>query len=320
MGGTMTASGLNEQCKGVFAISATPFSEDGALDLAGTDQLIDFYLGCGVHGITILGVMGEANKMSEAESEAFLRRVLGRVAGQLPVVVGVTHSALSVVASLTRKSLDAGAAGVMLQPMAGLKGDDAVYAYFETVLEAIGPRVPVCYQDYPQASGVHLSVPVWNRMVDDFSQLVMLKHEDLPGLMKLSRIRDDERRDWRRRVSILVGNNALYFPHELRRGADGAMTGFAYPDVLVRVHALFAAGEEDAAEDLFDLYLPINRYEQQPGFGLAARKEVLHRRGALRTATARAPATRLTATEHAEIDGLMARLERKAPPLAAVAE
>ena len=316
----MPATGLDEQCKGVFAISATPFTDDGALDLEGTDQLVDFYLGCGVHGLTILGVLGEANRMSEAESETFMLRVLARVNGRVPVCVGVTGPALGVLSSLTAKAMDAGAAGIMVQPMGGLKGDDGVFNYFKTVFEAIGGDVPVCFQDHPQISGVHLAVPVWNRLVDEFPQLVMLKHEDFPGLVKLSRIREAETRDRRRRVSILVGNNALYFPQELRRGADGAMTGFAYPDVLVRVHALFAAGEEDAAEDLFDLYLPINRYEQQPGFGLAARKEVLHRRGALRTATVRAPATRLTATEHAEIDGLMARLERKAPPLAAVAE
>ena len=316
----MPTAGLNEQIKGVFAISATPFADDGSLDLQGADQLMDFYLDCGVHGLTILGVLGEANRMSEAESEAFMNRVLERVNGRVPVCVGVTSPALGVLASLTAKAMDAGAAGVMVQPMGGLKGDDGVFNYFKTVFETIGDDVPVCFQDHPQISGVHLSVPVWNRLVDEFPQLVMLKHEDFPGLVKLSRIREAETRDRRRRVSILVGNNALYFPQELRRGADGAMTGFAYPDVLVRVHELFSAGREDEGEDYYDLYLPINRYEQQPGFGLPARKEILHRRGALRSARARYPGMRLTAIEHGEIDNLMARIERKSPHLSAVAQ
>ncbi len=301
---------LNEDAKGVYVISATPFLEDGALDLDGTPQLIDFYLGCGVTGITILGVMGEATKMTEAESEAFVKRVIACVDGCVPVVVGVTHTALSVIASLAARSMDLGAAGVMLQPISGLKGDDAVFNYFETVFETIGLQVPVVYQDYPQASAVHLSVPTWNRMVDAFPQLVMLKHEDWPGLAKLTRIRQEEARDGRRRVSILVGNNGLYLPQELRRGADGAMTGFAYPDILVQVCQHFAAGKEDAGEDLFDQYLPLNRYEQQPGFGLPVRKEILRRRGALRTATARQPAYRLSATDTAEIDALLRRVER----------
>ena len=74
--------------------------------------------------------------------------------------------------------------------------------------------------------------------------------------------------------SILVGNGGLYVPQELARGADGIMTGFAYPEMLVSVCALFAAGRSDEAEDLFDLYLPLVRHEQQPGFGLAVRKEI----------------------------------------------
>ena len=226
------------------------------------------------------------------------------------MIVGVSHTALTVVNALTHASMDQGAAGVMLQPLSGLKGDDAIYNYFELVFETIGAGPPVVYQDYPQASGVHLSPAVWARMVDTFPQLVMLKHEDWPGLAKLTRIREDERQDGRRRVSILVGNNGLFLPQELRRGADGAMTGFAYPDVLVEVCKLFFAGAEDEAEDLFDRYVPMNRHEQQPGFGLAVRKEILRRRGALRSATARRPAYRLTPTDIAELDRLIARVEQ----------
>ncbi len=301
---------LNEDAKGVFVISATPFGEDGTLDLAATDQLVDFYLRCGVAGITILGVMGEATKMTEAEASKFVARVLHCVDGRVPVIVGVTHTALTVIKSLAQESMELGAAGVMLQPMSGLKHDGAIYDYFGQAFETLGNDVPVVYQDYPQASGVYLSAALWRRMVDAFPQLVMLKHEDWPGLAKLTRIREDEGRDGARRVSILTGNNGLFLPQELRRGADGAMTGFAFPDVLAEVYKLFSAGSEDAAEDLFDRYIPLNRHEQQPGFGLAIRKEILRRRGALRTATARQPAYQLTATDIAELDRLMARVER----------
>jgi 4-hydroxy-tetrahydrodipicolinate synthase len=112
-------------------------------------------------------------------------------------------------------------------------------------------------------------------------------------------------------VSILVGNGGLYYVQELRRGADGAMTGFAWPEMLVQVHALFAAGKVEEAEDLFDLYLPLVRHEQQPGMGLALRKEVLRRRGAIRSARQRAPGSALGATDLAELDNLIRRLERR---------
>ncbi len=308
----MAAGGFNEQSRGVYVIAVTPFTDTGALDLDGTDQMVEFYAGCGVTGIAILGVMGEAPKMMQEEAEAFTARVIKAVRGRFPVVVGVTSPALEYVKTLTRKSMDMGAAGVMLQPQQGLKSDDAVYEYFTTAMKALGPSVPVCFQDFPVASGVFLSVSVWNRLVDEFPQLVMLKHEDLPGLAKLSRIRAEEKRDGRRRVSILTGNNGLYLPQEMRRGADGAMTGFAFPDVLVRVIDLFAQNRGDEAEDLFDIYLPINKHEQQAGIGLAIRKEVLRRRGAIRAAATRYPGPKLTAYDHEEITGLLTRIERRA--------
>ena len=299
---------LNENTKGVFVISATPFRPDESLDLEGTQQLLDFYMGCGVAGITILGVMGEANKMTDAESAAFAERALRHVAQRLPVIVGVTHTALTALRDLSHSVMDMGASGVMLQPLAGLKSDDAVFRYFEQVFETIGSGIPVVYQDFPQASNVHLSPAAWSRMVHEFPDLVMLKHEDCPGLPKLTKIREMEREGKQRRVSILTGNNGLYFPQELHRGADGGMTGFAFPDVLAQVYDQFSTGRTEEAEDLFDRYLPINRHEQQLGFGLPIRKEILRRRGALRYATARKPAYELNDADIAELDRLLGRI------------
>ena len=59
---------LDESARGVYVISVTPFDDRGALDLDGTDRLIDFYAGTGVDGITILGVMGEAPKLAHEEA------------------------------------------------------------------------------------------------------------------------------------------------------------------------------------------------------------------------------------------------------------
>ena len=304
------AAKLNEKAKGVYVISATPFCPDGALDIDGTEQLLDFYVGCGITGMTILGVMGEANKMTESESAEFAGRALRYVGQKLPVIVGVTHSALTALRALSHSVMDLGASGVMLQPISGLKSDDALFRYFEQVFEAIGAGIPVVYQDFPQASAVHLSPAAWSRMVRAFPDLVMLKHEACPGLPKLSKIREMENQGLQRRVSILIGNNGLYFPQELHRGADGAMTGFAFPDVLVRVYDLFSEGRKDDSEDLFDQYLPLIRHEQQIGFGLPVRKEILRRRGALRHATARAPVYGLTEIDIAEIDRFLERVER----------
>ncbi|MCH2284858.1 MAG: dihydrodipicolinate synthase family protein, partial [SAR324 cluster bacterium] len=173
------------------------------------------------------------------------------------------------------------------------------------------PDVPVSYQDYPQSTGVHISVECFNRLVKDFPQLVMLKHEDCPGLGKLTQVRDTAKSQNLRRVSILTGNGGLYLPQELARGADGAMTGFAYPEMLVEVVSLHAEGKAEQAEDLFDAYLPLVRYEQQPGFGLAVRKEVLRQRGAIACALTRSPGPSLSQSDHSELSQLINRLERR---------
>ena len=139
----------------------------------------------------------------------------------------------------------------------------------------------------------------------------MLKHEDWPGLGKLSELRAKSAAQGLRRISILCGNGGLYLPQELGRGADGAMTGFAYPEMLVGVCEKFAAGDIDAADDLFDQYLPVIKHEQQPGYGLAVRKETLHRRGVITSAKVRTPGPTMSADDHKDLDRLLARLDKR---------
>ncbi|WP_425065649.1 dihydrodipicolinate synthase family protein [Reyranella sp.] len=306
----MSAGKLNEQAKGVYIIAATPFTDEGAVDLQSVDTLTDFYLGCGVHGFTLLGMMGEAHKLTADESISVVNRVIGRAQGR-QVIVGVSHAGLENVRRLSHEAMMAGASGVMVAPSPGLKGDEGLYNYYAQVFQALGPHIPVVYQDYPQTTGVYMPVNVFERLVDDFPQLVMLKHEDAPGLAKLTKVREGEKKPGRRRVSILVGNGGLYYPQEMRRGADGAMTGFAWPEMLVQVYDLFAQGRAEEAEDLFDIYLPLVRHEVQPAIGLALRKEVLFRRGAIKSPKQRAPGSSLTTTDKSELDGMIARLERR---------
>ncbi|MBS0122690.1 dihydrodipicolinate synthase family protein [Thetidibacter halocola] len=302
---------IHRHSDGVFIIAATPFAGDGALDLDSTDRMVDFYLDCGVTGMTILGIMGEAPKLSGEESQVFARRVLDRVAGRVPVIVGVSGAGLDNMARLSHSVMDMGAAGVMVAPMPGLLTETKLKGYFAQVCGALGPDVPICLQDYPQTTGVQFSVETILDIARANPQVVMLKHEDWPGLNKLSRVRAETGTGDMPRLSILVGNAALFLPQELQRGADGAMTGFAYPEMLVQVVERHKAGDVDGAEDLFDAYLPMVRYEQQLGIGLAIRKEILHRRGVLAAPKVRAPGPSLTKADHAELTRLMSRLDKK---------
>lgn len=300
---------LDESAKGVYIIAVTPFTDSGELDLASTDRLVDFYLEKGVTGITILGVMGEAPKLTPEEASDFVERVARRLDGRIPMVVGASNPGLIPMKNLVQRVMDLGAAGVMVSPTPGLKTDDAIFNYFDLVCQTIGDT-PLVVQDYPQLTGVVMSNSLVNRLVHAFPQFKMFKHEDCPGLAKISAMRKAET-EGTRRVSILVGNGGLYYPQELARGVDGAMTGFAYPEMLVQVHEKFTAGDAQGAEDLFDAYLPYVRHEQQPVVGLALRKQTLFQRGAIASPRVRAPGPRLSAVDLEELQAMIARLERR---------
>ncbi|MCZ8187641.1 MAG: dihydrodipicolinate synthase family protein [Beijerinckiaceae bacterium] len=301
---------LNESATGVFVIAVTPFMETGALDLESADRMVDFYLEKGATGLTLLGMMGEAPKLTAEESAIVVRRVLSRVAGRVPVVVGVSAPGFAPMKELTDQVMDAGAAGVMIAPPSHLRTDDQIFSYYETAAEVLGPT-PFVLQDFPQATGVQISAGVINRIVRACPTCVMLKHEDWPGLNKITALRAASDKGETRRISILCGNGGIFLTEELQRGADGAMTGFAYPEMMVDVWRAHQRGDIDRAQDLFDAYLPLVRYELQPGLGLLVRKYTLARRGVIRSAALRKPAGRLSPQDIAETERLIARQEAR---------
>jgi 4-hydroxy-tetrahydrodipicolinate synthase len=301
---------LNETANGVYVIAVTPFTETGALDLDSADRMVDFYLEKGATGLTLLGMMGEAPKLTAEESRRLVRRVLARTAGRVPIVVGVSAPGFASMAELSRAVMDDGAAGIMVAPPASLRTDDQIVAYYDMVAEATA-GAPLVLQDFPLSTQVQFTPKVILTIIERLPNMVMLKHEDWPGLAKLSTLRAASDAGGARRVSILVGNGGVFLPEELSRGADGAMTGFAYPEMMVDVWRAHAAGNIDRAHDLFDAYLPLARYEQQPGPGLTIRKYVLAKRGAIASAALRKPGAALSAADIADVERLIARQTRR---------
>ena len=299
---------LDETANGVYVIAVTPFQADGTLDLESTDRMVDFYLSAGATGLTVLGMMGESQKLTIEESRLIVGRILQRVVGRVPVVVGVSAPGFAQMAALTQMVMDDGAAGVMIAPPSALRTDDQIVGYYHQAAGFIGD-VPFVLQDFPLVTNVQMSVPVIRRIVADLPSCVCLKHEDWPGLDKISALRAEGFLN--RRISILCGNGGMFLPEEMARGADGAMTGFAYPEMMVDVVRYMQAGQPDRAQDLFDAYLPLARYEQQPNIGLAVRKYTMARRGIIANAALRRPGGALTANTIAEIERLIQRQEKR---------
>jgi 4-hydroxy-tetrahydrodipicolinate synthase len=302
---------LDETARGVYAIAPTPFHDDGRIDTSSIDRMSDFYRQAGCDGITVLGIMGEAPKLDQDEAAAVASQVIRRA--KMPVIVGVSAPGFAAMRTLARAALDAGAAGVMIAPPSSLRTDDQIVTYYRQAAEAIGTDAPFVIQDYPLTLGVVMTPSVIRRIVAENPSCVMLKHEDWPGLEKISTLRGFEHDGSMRHISILCGNGGLFLDFEMERGADGAMTGYCFPDMLVDVVRLSVEGRRDATHDLFDAHLPLIRYEQQPGIGLAVRKYVLMRRGVLTSDAQRKPGGALSAAGRAEVDYLLSRLARSDP-------
>jgi 4-hydroxy-tetrahydrodipicolinate synthase len=303
---------LSAEAKGVFPIAPTPFFDDGSIDVDSIDRLTDFYVACGSTGITVLGQLGEAPKLEHAEAVSVATRMIRRAVA-LPVVIGVSAPGFAAMRALTREVMERGAAGVMIAPPNTLRTDDQIVAYYRQAADAIGADVPFVLQDYPLTFSVQMTPGVIRRIVSEVPSCAMLKHEDWPGLEKISTLRGFERDGSMRRLSILCGNGGLFLDYEMERGADGANTGYCFPDMLCDVVRLSAAGEREQAHDLYDAHLPLIRYEQQPGVGLAVRKYVLMRRGLLTCDVQRKPAAPMSPAARAEVDHLLQRLARHDP-------
>jgi 4-hydroxy-tetrahydrodipicolinate synthase len=211
---------LDETARGVFTIAVTPFLPNGAVDIDSIDRMVDFYADKGATGLTVLGMMGEAGKLSADESLDVVRRVTART--RLPVVVGVSAAGFAAMQALSGAAMDAGAAGVMVAPPSSLRSDDQIIGYYHTTAEMLGP-IPFVLQDFPLATGVIVSAKVIGKIVAECPTCVMLKHEDWPGLDKISQLRAMSDAG-ERRISILCGNGGLFLFEEMLRGAPAIWT------------------------------------------------------------------------------------------------
>ncbi|KAF1046099.1 dihydrodipicolinate synthase family protein [Xylophilus sp.] len=290
-----------DQTRGVYIVTQTPFDDAGAVDLPSIDTLVDFYLKHGADGLTVLGVAGEAGKLTPQEARAVAGRFIRRAQGR-PVVVGVSSASVAQLRELTAEVMDLGAAGVMIAPPGGLRTEEELFSYFATVFREIGD-VPTVLQDFPFSTGTWMSVASILQLVERHPQIQVLKEEDLPSITKITKLREAQGR----RIAILTGNNAMFLPLEMGRGIDGPMAGFSHPEMLSGVYRLFQQRQVEEAHDLFDAYLPLLSYENQSQWGVAVRKEVLRRRGAIGSAAMRSPGPRLTPVDLGEIDRLVRR-------------
>jgi len=293
---------MAEIVPGVYAITATPFDDQGRVDEDSIASLVKFEIKAGVHGLNVLGIMGEAHKLTEGERRRVAELFLKHVGGRVPVVVGTTHAGVIPATELSREAEAQGASAVMVAPPAGLKTPEAILAHYRAVAAAI--RIPVVVQDEPVTTGVLMPASLLARIAEEIESCRIIKLEEAPTPSKVTQIRKLAGNS----VKIFGGLGGAYFLEELMRGADGIMTGFAFPEILREIFDKFIAGRGKEAAAVFDRYASLIRYEAQQGIGLALRKEILRKRGAIRTAVVRMPGPRLDDVSLRELDGILERM------------
>jgi 4-hydroxy-tetrahydrodipicolinate synthase len=299
------------QLEGVYSVLPTPFLDNGDFDEASLRRVVDLFIAAGVNGLTALGVTGEVARLEEPERARVLEVVVDQVkmsGGRIGVVAGTSADGTRTCISYSRLAKACGATAVMVSPPRMPKlNSDAVMRHFAALADAVDIEIVV--QDYPPISGYTMEPALLARIAREIPRARTIKLEDPPTPFKTSRILEHGAgMDLR----IFGGLGGVFLLEELLAGATGAMTGFAFPEILVRIVTMFRAGNVDGAADAFYRAVPLMRFEFQEGIGMAIRKEVLQRRGALTSAATRAPGAALDATTRAALDRVMGWVEATA--------
>jgi 4-hydroxy-tetrahydrodipicolinate synthase len=286
---------------GVIPILATPFLPDEALDLQSWEKLLEFTVGLGVHGITILGVLGESNRLTDRERETLITTAVQIVKSRVPIIVGTSHSGTEAARYLTRMAQDLGADAVMVTPgKEPVPNDDRIVEAYRRIAD--GLAIPIVLQDHPASTDVHLSVAVMVRLLREVPAIQCIKEEAVPTAPKIRQLRADL---GDRPAPILTGLGALYAPFDLEAGSDGFNTGFAFPEVLMAMIAAARARQWPRVYDLYSRFAALIVFEQQPG--VAVRKEILRRRGLFTSARARHPGATIAPAMAAQLESLLSR-------------
>jgi len=287
--------------RGVYPILATPFLDDESFDELSLRRMLAFMERIGVDGVTVLGVLGEANRMGDREREAIVRTTVDAVGGRMAVIVGISHPGTRATIDLGRMAADRGADALMVAPSAEPAPNDArVAEYFGRV--CAGVRLPVVLQDHPASTGVHMGVPLIARIVADNPRIGCIKAEAVPSAPKIAALKAA----LSRQVPMLTGLGALYGQFDLEQGSSGYNTGFAFPEVLQAHVAAWQGGDRELARRIWTHFLPLIVFEQQPG--VAVRKELLRRRGLLASGTVRHPGGALAPVSAAQLGDLLEAL------------
>lgn len=289
--------------RGIYPIVNTTFHEDGSIDLDSQRRLVRFLLDAGAHGLGLFGNASEGYTLSADERIEILRMVVREVDGRIPVIASSGHTGTDLAVALSCEAEAEGADGLMILPPYFLKPDaDNVFHYFRQIDAAV--RIPIMVQDAPLMSGVTMGATLLARMGRELERVRYVKVEAPPTAPKISAILDGASNP----PTLFGGLNGQFLLEEFARGAVGSMPGSDLTAAFVKIWNLWTAGEHRQARQEFTRYLPVIRYELQPGLGVSVMKHNLVAAGVISCARVRHPTHSLDPAGLREIEELRSEL------------
>ncbi len=269
--------------RGVFPILVTPFDERSQIDEESLRSLVEFNLQAGVHGLGV-ALGSEVFKLSEAERDQVTRIVVDQAGGRVPVVVNTGAAGTDLAVFYSQTAERNGADALMVIPPSFMPaGPDEIREYYRAISSAV--NIPIFIQDTP---GAPVSAGLARQIAEECRWVRYIKVESLPVTTRVAEMAAQAGD----RLAVFGGAGGSYFIEELRRGSVGTMPFCSQPEAFVGVWNLWQSGNAHAARELFDRTIaPVNRIAGQ-GVGIFyhVHKEILRRRGVIRTAKVRSPA------------------------------
>ena len=292
---------------GVIPILITPFDATGRIDEESLANLVGFNIAAGVHGLGV-ALGSEIFKLTEAERAQVTGCVVRATKRRVPIVINTGAAGTDLAITYSKAAEAAGADALMIIPPTFMPASaEEILDYYTAIDRAVG--LPIILQDVPQGPippGLAL------RIADACRNVKYIKVETLPVTSKVAAMAEQAGA----RLTIFGGAGGSYFIEELRRGALGTMPFCSQPADFVAVWDAFRSGDERLARQRFDsAIMAINRLAAQGGdIFYALHKQLLVRRGVIRTAMVRSPTTAIDAITAREIEEVLALVVPVATP------
>jgi dihydrodipicolinate synthase/N-acetylneuraminate lyase len=237
--------------RGVFPAATTQFHEDQSLDLAGTGRHVEALLRAGVHGVILLGTVGENCSLEPAEKRDVLMAAVEQVAGRVPVLAGVAECTTALACRFAGEARKVGVGGLMVLPAMVYKSDPReTAAHFRAVARAADLPI-LCYNN-PVSYGVDITPAQFAELADE-PRFVAIKEssENVRRITDLKNLCGE-------RYALFCGVDDLVLESAVL-GARGWVAGLvnAFPEETCRLWELASAGRYEEALALYRWFTPL---------------------------------------------------------------